>query len=140
MEFVDLGDNINCSHTEAYSPVLIRLEGGNADGGFCVEDYGATRPFIRLYGDLASARRAFVNVIDLMPTWVQFEHRDPPYTELLKHAAWVRLESRMGINVTLNMGLSVYGVSVREGALQPLKVDITERLTKICHRFYNINA
>jgi len=56
MNFVELPDHINCSFIGTFSPVLVRFEGGNGKGGFCIEEYHDRPPMVRIYGDHDDAK------------------------------------------------------------------------------------
>jgi hypothetical protein len=146
MDYQELPKHLNCSHLGANSPVMMRLEGGNSRGGFCVEQYAITPPFLKFYGDAGEARQVFMSAVKCLPSfinlvlerkdcdlgsssiynWFQFDYRRPDYC--------------VGIYCGQH-GMSI----IRNGAEQINKTDLANdlraahtHLAAIYDRFYNV--
>lgn len=70
MVYVELPELLNCYHRGVYSPVVIRLEGGNNKGGFCIEEYKDAPPLVGLYGDMRTARSLFEKTVNALPAFI----------------------------------------------------------------------
>jgi hypothetical protein len=90
MEFAPLPDRLNCSHTGTFSPVVLRLEGGNPKGGFCVEEYKDCRPHISLYGDLVEAKHAWLSSLLELQSYTTSD----VYIRTLADDAWLFFDIR----------------------------------------------
>lgn len=150
MDYVELPEHLNFSHKGLYSPVSLRLEGGNGQGGFCIEEYQTFYPpVVQLHGVLGEARRMMMSAVKCLPAfidmvldgevdeqirssnqgWFNFDYRNPRYRVAIYCGPNGVSAARNGIHPTHQMSV----------AKTQLRADLRaayERLESIYCRFY----
>lgn len=137
MHYVELPELLNCYHRGAYSPVLIRLEGGNKKAGFCIEEYKHVPPLVGLYGDAAIARQILFRTLNDLPSYISGGVILPSVPD-----EWFLFEFRPSYRVSIYSG--PHGVTVDRppiGNEAKLRATVTEahnRLLALYGRFYDV--
>lgn len=151
MEFIDLPEHLNFSHSGLHSPVIFRLEGGNPIGGFCIEEYRSRVPHVKLYGDLAEVRHMFTGVVKVLPTflalmiegnladhsrsphqgWFNFEYRSPMYRLGLYCGSHGVTGDCTGLHPSHRMSIS-------NTDLRANMISVQARIEAIYRRYYNV--
>lgn len=148
MEFVTLPDHINCSFRGTNSPVLFRLEGGNSECGFRIEEYRPTldgpTPFVTVYGDAPMARQQLKATLTLLEGFMNDNHElgRRQWVQFSGYDQWFALE----IRPTGNIGFRVVGYAdaitmERDvGGYSPTNMykQVIGRIRDIFAGFYNV--
>lgn len=137
MEFEPLPDRLNCYHTGTFSPVVLRFEGGNHHGGFCIEEYKDRCPRISLYGNAEEIKQVWLRCL----LELQSRIRNSVRIRTLVDDDWLFFDLRTkDYSLHIYVGDGDYDTGINSDTMIEDATLALFRLRTLYNEFYNANV